>query len=139
MKIEKALIFTVNKCKYCLDVSKVQEIIILKEEISKLPKQKDYFDGTILVRDNVVNIINTAKFLGMESEPLKKGEDFLIILNNKEDGTNRKGLRVKSVENILDVSNVEEKSLGIVKSEYAQEAFILSNGDKEEIVVILNL
>jgi chemotaxis signal transduction protein len=138
--MEKALVFSVDKAKYCIDVNRVQEIIILKGDISKIPGQEEYYDGSTLVREDVVNIINAAKLLGINEEMEENTQkDFLIILNQDEDKTIRKGLRVKNVENILDVKEMEFQTLGFVENELVDKALIYKHDDETDILAVLNL
>ena len=70
--------FKLGNEEFMVDINKIREII-MKTDITYVPRIPSYFEGVINLRGNIVPIINMRKKLGMESSGFTKDSRILIM------------------------------------------------------------
>lgn len=69
--------FTVDNRKFGINVAKIN-IILKYQEITPMPKSKDYIEGVIQMRDKIVTVIDLAKYLGLNVRE-SSAKDTIIV------------------------------------------------------------
>ena len=77
-KIFEMVGFKLGNEEFMVDINKIREII-MKTDITYVPRIPPYFEGVINLRGNIVPIINMRKKLGMKSEKFTKDSRILIM------------------------------------------------------------
>lgn len=106
------LIFKLNNNMYTINSKMITSIVIKPEEVTIVPNVKDYIDGLIHLRGNVVPLIDLKRLfkiaVGRESGEAKEAKEMVIVL---EKDNSFEGLivdEVLSVENITAFEETEE-------------------------------
>lgn len=112
------MLFSIKDRYYAVNVDYIQEIIT-SVKIVDIPRKKDYCDGIISLRGEILPIINGRKIFNIEKSNLKTDKT-VIILKNKEDYF---GLLVEKVIDVLKIredeflkANAKNNIQGIIKS-----------------------
>lgn len=106
------LIFKLNNNMYTINSKMITSIVIKPEEVTIVPNVKDYIDGLIHLRGNVVPLIDLKVLFkiaaGQKSSEAKEAKEMVIVL---EKDNSFEGLivdEVLSVENITAFEETEE-------------------------------
>ncbi|WP_163469012.1 chemotaxis protein CheW [Fusobacterium sp. IOR10] len=112
------MLFSIKDRYYAVNVDYIQEIIN-SVKILDIPRKKDYCEGIISLRGEILPIINGRKIFNIE-KPNLKDDETVIILKNKEDYF---GLLVEKVIDVLKIredefleANAKNNIQGIIKS-----------------------
>ncbi|MBF0208763.1 MAG: chemotaxis protein CheW [Oligoflexia bacterium] len=127
--------FKVDREEYAINIMKVQEIIRLNE-ITSVPKTKDYIKGIINLRGTVVPVVDVRTRFELNS--LEDKEQCRIVVVNIEGKIT--GLIVDSVSEVLRVSKSQIEtppaSVSNVDGEFIDGVGKLSNGKR--IIILIN-
>ncbi len=70
--------FRLGSEEFMVDINKIKEII-MRTDITYVPRIPSYFEGVINLRGNIIPIINLRKKFGMKSEGFTKDTRILIM------------------------------------------------------------
>lgn len=117
---------------YALDILNVQEIN-RTTRVTKVPLTKDWIEGVINLRGQIVPLINLRKRVGLPSRAYDKKTRFIIIKN--------KGLSIGIVvDSVAEVSRISRASLVPVPTTTIEADFIKQVSKREEgLVIILDI
>ena len=90
------LVFQIHNTKFGINVAKVREIVE-RQETTKMPNIPPAIEGTIILRGNVLALVNLGRQIEMEGDITKKGGGVIIIIEFNE---TRYGMLVDSVDRI---------------------------------------
>lgn len=78
------IVFLLGNEEYAVEILKVQEIIKIPEQITKIPNIPEFVEGVINLRGEVVPIVNLHKKFGIKEKNFDEKRKIVIInLNNQ--------------------------------------------------------
>lgn len=101
----KFVTFNIRKEEYGLDIGYVQEIVAYPEVLSSIPTFPPYAEGIMVLRDQLLPVINLAKLMGVNEETTDRSRSRVIVLNDK------RGLLGIVVDNVSEVLSIEENAI----------------------------
>lgn len=117
------LIFSVKDCIYGMNIEKVQEIIINKNDKISRTLKNEFSEGVVDVRDSIYTVMNMESILGSERS---EKEGYLILSSE-----NKLAFKVDNVLTIVSEENLEIKNLDnintIVENNMFDNAFQFEN------------
>lgn len=120
------VVFKLNGQSYAFDISSIKEVV-LRGEISEMPKSHNYVMGVSNIRGNILVIIDLELKFNLKEEIPEELSKYIIVIEHEE---HRLGILLDNVpttlaidksnldssEDVLDSSNVEETFVeGIIK------------------------
>lgn len=73
------VVFKVGKEEYAVDINRVQEIVRVPEEITKVPKAPEFVEGVMNLRGNVLPIVSMRKLFGLEERERNDRQRILVL------------------------------------------------------------
>lgn len=99
--------FGVGEEEYGLDIAYVQEIVAYPEVLSSVPTFPQYAEGIMVLRDQLLPVINLARLMGLKEEEADRSRSRVIVLHGER---GLLGIVVDSVSEVLsiDANTIEE-------------------------------
>ncbi|MEN2997795.1 MAG: chemotaxis protein CheW [Brevinematia bacterium] len=126
----KFVTFSVFNQKYAVDIRYAEEVMPMLPYL-EIPHSHEFIEGIVEIRGEILPVINIRKKFGITEE--SKGKSYLVIISVD---SHRYGLKVDTIEGVIDVSESEISSsqeLGEVSSEYISS--VIRKGTELYIVV----
>jgi purine-binding chemotaxis protein CheW len=131
---QQLIIFSIDEVEYAFDISKVKEIIRIPS-ITKTPNSSGFNEGIILLRNEVIQVINLSKILKVSNSGINKDGSILII----DEGNLAYGVIVDKVLEVKQVSKIvlrrPPEILGDIDVKMVKEFANLDNGKRVVIVL----
>lgn len=134
------LIFKLNKNLYTVNSRFITSIVIKPTEVTLVPKVKDYIEGLIHLRGNVIPLINLKLLLNIqdESADTAENEEMVIVFERENSVMGLVVDKVLSVENISTYDETEEiKKMssngflkGVAKGHKSDEILLVMDEEK---------
>jgi purine-binding chemotaxis protein CheW len=127
---EQLIIFDLGGEEFGVEITKVQEIIRMKE-ITELPNKSEFMAGIINLRGDIISVIDLRKRFAVKQEDTKQTRIIIVEMDNQD-----VGLIVDSVSEVLriepeDIDDAPQKIAGI------KDNYLRGIGKVEERIVIL--
>ncbi|TYP56131.1 chemotaxis protein CheW [Thermosediminibacter litoriperuensis] len=97
--------FNVQGEEYGLDIAYVQEIVAYPEVLSSVPTFPHYAEGIMVLRDQLLPVINLAKLMCLKGEEVDRSRSRVIVLNDE------RGLLGIVVDNVSEVLRIDENAI----------------------------
>lgn len=132
-KTEQLIVFSLGGEEFGVEITKVQEIIRMKE-ITELPNNSEFMAGIINLRGDIISVIDLRKRFEVEQKETKKTRIIIVEMDSQD-----VGLIVDSVSEVLRIDHEEiddapERIAGI-KDDYLRGIGKID----ERIVILLDL
>jgi purine-binding chemotaxis protein CheW len=80
MDSKQLVVFILNQDEYGIEISYVQEIVRVPEQITKIPDAPSFIEGLMNLRGKVIPVLDLKKRYGF-TEKERNGDNRLLILN----------------------------------------------------------
>ncbi|MCK8827880.1 chemotaxis protein CheW [Natroniella acetigena] len=131
---EQVIVFDIGSEKFGVKITKIHEIVRMKE-ITELPNSSKYMEGIINLRGDIVSVIDLRKRFNLEQ--IVDTNDTRIIVVDFEDQD--VGLVVDNVSEVLHIKmsdvDLPPKSMAGIKEDYLKGIVKVD----EDIIILLDL
>ena len=131
---EQVIQFDIGKEKFGVKITRVHEIIRMKE-ITELPDSSEYLVGIINLRGNIISVIDLRKRFGMEEVQNTDDTRIIVVEFDNQDV----GLIVDAVSEVLHIEEAEiddpPRTMVGIKDDYLKGVVKVD----EDIIILLDL
>lgn len=121
--------FSIINETYCVSIDNISEIVDI-ENIKPLSVTDDYVIGITDIRDDVVEVVNTAEFINEDKDneftDNISDKNLLYFKNSDEKSI---GLLVSSVQEVMKVSEEEIRGDDLYENDNSVKSIIKKDGD----------
>ncbi len=104
--------FVVDNQEYAFDISKVEEIIRVPEDLSQVPHVESHVLGMINLRNRLLPLVSLRRMFALSDAPICEQNRILVLrLNENGNGYDSVGLVVDQVREVLRVSANAQESM----------------------------
>ncbi len=129
------LIFKLSNNMYTVNSKMITSIVIKPEEVTLVPNVKDYIDGLIHLRGNVVPLIDLKRLFNVETEDISATKENKMVVVLEKDNSYA-GLIVDEVLSVESITSFEETE---EIKKMCREGFVkgVAKGNKSEDVLLI--
>jgi purine-binding chemotaxis protein CheW len=129
------LIFKLSNNMYTVNSKMITSIVIKPEEVTLVPNVKDYIDGLIHLRGNVVPLIDLKRLFNVETEDISATKENKMVVVLEKDNSYA-GLIVDEVLSVESITAFEETE---EIKKMCREGFVkgVAKGNKSEDVLLI--
>ncbi|MCK8818186.1 chemotaxis protein CheW [Natroniella sulfidigena] len=131
---EQVIVFDIGSEKFGIKITRVHEIVRMKE-ITELPNSSKYMEGIINLRGDIVSVIDLRKRFNLEQIESTNDTRIIVVEFEGQDV----GVVVDNVSEVLHIQNSDvdlpPKSMAGIKEDYLKGIVKVD----EDIIILLNL
>lgn len=131
----KIISFVLAGERYGIKVNNIIQMLEVPKNIGEIPNTKDFIEGVINLRGNIVPILNIAKKFDLKQKEIDE-ETKIIVLEEKDELV---GILVDEIKEVIKIEEKDIESAPDMVTGIPEEAFIGLVEYDEEVLILIDI